>query len=934
LKYNGVGFSSLEVQFTGIYEDTKFWKNNLFDVPPGAQSKKFIGIMNYWLDQYVKDSPWANVALKVFMVLPNLILQKPSKNSKTRQHIQLMRERLELWELGEFDKIIRDCNAIQKKMVKSIKQDDCNFEKLFVRFMLLGKLNSAIRLLDSDSCKGVLPMTKTNLDLLIDKHPRGAPALKGTLLYGPLYDIPKSFYDNIDEIMIEKAIARTHGAAGPSNMDGHFFRQICSRRYREEGSVMKQNIAALARKLASEPVDPYKLEAFTTSRLIPLNKDPGVRPIGIGETLRRIVGKAISWHIKTEVTDAAGPLQVAAGLKSGAEAACHAMRQMFEEEGTDAIILVDATNAFNVMNRTVALHNVRIICPEAANYLINIYRLPTKMVIKDDHNSREIESQEGTTQGCNLGMIFYSLGMTPIVRTLHQLIQSLKLELRQCWLADDAAAAGTLESLKRWWEHIVHRGESYGYKVNESKTFLILKSQELLDRAKHIFGDTKIKFTLEGKRHLGACVGSVKFRDEYCSEKVANWCKELTKLCNIARSDPQVAYSAYVHSFQHKFTYFFRTIPEFEKYVKPLDDMITYCFLPTLFGSALTDTERELVALPTRMGGMGINILSTKAVRDFNTSSRVTASHVDKIKEQGIDAPTNNKECLDLVKSENEEMFKQSIEEVKRKLPLQVKRCVEMAAERGSSLPLKKQGFVLNRSEFMDALNLRYHRELRSLPTMCPCSQKFDITHALNCKKGGFVHMRHDNIRDFLIALLQKTQKDVQKEPPLQPMQSVQTEAGNTADEARLDIRARGFWRQGQNAYFDVRVTNPLSASSMNLPLSKVYDRHEKEKKRMYNHRIQTVEQGTFTPLVFSVLGNMGPECQVFIKNLCTKIAGKCNENYGDIMNWVRCKISFICLKACLMCLRGTRATYSKDNQYVSDDFGLDTNEASIRGSN
>ena len=66
--------------------------------------------------------------------------------------------------------------------------------------------------------------------------------------------------------------------------------------------------------------------------------------IGIGETLRRIVGKAISWQIKNEVTDAAGPLQVAAGLKSGAEAACHTMRQMFEEEGTAAIILVDATN--------------------------------------------------------------------------------------------------------------------------------------------------------------------------------------------------------------------------------------------------------------------------------------------------------------------------------------------------------------------------------------------------------------------------------------------------------------------------------------------------------------------------------------------------------------------------------------------------------------
>jgi hypothetical protein len=430
-------------------------------------------------------------------------------------------------------------------------------------------------------------------------------------------------------------------------------------------------------------------------------------------------------------------------------------------------------------------------------------------------------------------------------------------------------------------------------------------------------------------------VGSDKFRDEYCNKKVTKWCEELAKLCNIAKSAPQVAYSAYIHSFQHKFTYFFRTIPGFEKYVKPLDDLITYCFLPTLFGSALTDTERELVSLPTRMGGMGINILSTKAVRDFNSSLQVTANHVDKIKEQGQDAPKDNSDCIAVIKADNEKQRQELLGEVKRKLSIQTKRCVEMAAERGAShwmiaLPLKKQGFVLNRSEFMDSLNLRYHRELRGLPTVCPCSQKFDITHALNCKRGGFVYMRHDNIRDFLIALLQKTQKDVQREPPLQPLktETIPTGIGNTADEARLDIRARGFWRQGQNAYFDVRVTNPLSASAMKLPLSKVHDRHEKEKKRMYNHRVQTVEQGTFTPLVFSVMGTMGPECQIFIKNLCIKIAEKSKENYGDIMNWIRCKLSFICLRSCLMCLRGTRTT-NRDN-YISDDFALDTNEVNI----
>ena len=84
---------------------------------------------------------------------------------------------------------------------------------------------------------------------------------------------------------------------------------------------------------------------------------------------------------------------------------------------------------------------------------------------------------------------------------------------------------------------------------------------------------------------------------------------------------------------------------------------------------------------------MGINILSIRATRDFNTSSRVTANHVDKIKEQGTDAPYSNSDCIALIKTENEKIFiyQKKVEEIKRQIPLQVKRCLEMSGERGSS---------------------------------------------------------------------------------------------------------------------------------------------------------------------------------------------------------------------------------------------------------
>jgi ribonuclease HI len=91
--------------------------------------------------------------------------------------------------------------------------------------------------------------------------------------------------------------------------------------------------------------------------------NPGVRPIGIGEILRRLVGKLVVGHIRQDIIDAAGPLQTCAGLKAGIEASIHAMRRVYEEETTEGILLVDAENAFNNLNRQVALHNIKNYAP-------------------------------------------------------------------------------------------------------------------------------------------------------------------------------------------------------------------------------------------------------------------------------------------------------------------------------------------------------------------------------------------------------------------------------------------------------------------------------------------------------------------------------------------------------------------------------------------
>ena len=78
--------------------------------------------------------------------------------------------------------------------------------------------------------------------------------------------------------------------------------------------------------------------------MIPLdNNGIYIRPIGIGEVLRRIIGKTMTHVIKTDILQNSGSLQLYAGHTYGCEAAVHAMSDIFEEEGNDFPLLVDAS---------------------------------------------------------------------------------------------------------------------------------------------------------------------------------------------------------------------------------------------------------------------------------------------------------------------------------------------------------------------------------------------------------------------------------------------------------------------------------------------------------------------------------------------------------------------------------------------------------------
>jgi hypothetical protein len=170
--------------------------------------------------------------------------------------------------------------------------------------------------------------------------------------------------------------------------------------------------------------------------------------------------------------------------------------------------------------------------------------------------------------------------------------------------------------------------------------------------------------------------------------------------------------------------------------------------------------------------------------------------------------------------------------------------------------------------------------------------------------------MRHDTIRDILAAEMRDVLRDVAVEPTLTPLSGevILPASANREPDARADIRARGFWADQQSAYFDIRVFYPHAPSYLSRSLSGLCKSFEAEKKRQYGDRILHVENGTFTPLVFSSCGGMGQEATSAIKKLASMAADKRHESYSKVINLLRLRLQFALLRAALVCLRGTRS--------------------------
>ena len=910
------------------YGQTVHWIPNSFMVPSGSSGKKFIGELAKLYDAFASESSYESFAIKAAMTMPALLLQKPHSKSKTRDHISCLSRRLELWEKGNITELLKEGKMIQSHLRSSFgahpNDDSEKLARTFSKLMMEGRIRAALRLLRMNTHTGLLSLDevinndsgKTVQDVLEEKHPDAKPAHAETIMsQSGESDFHPVIFESITPEVIRKCALQTEGAAGPSGVDAMNWRRFCTA-FGEKSNDLCSAVARCARRLCTSYVDPASLMAYTACRLIPLNKCPGVRPIGIGEVVRRIIGKAIMRSAKQDLQAAVGSLQLCAGQDAGCEAAVHAMSNIFQEESTEAMIFVDASNAFNNLNRQATLLNVTTICPSLAPALINTYRNPSRLFV----GGKCLLSKEGTTQGDPLAMAMYAIGTKPLIDRLNGIS-------KQVWYADDSAAGSTVENIKRWWDELVEFGPLYGYYPNSSKTHILTKPDHV-QSVRDAFKTTDITISTDGKGYLGGALGSTAFIKHFMESKIESWVDEVKTLSNIAKSQPHAAYAAFTHGLYSKWNYVLRVIDleshSLSELLQPLETAIMSTFFSALTGqSPPGETIRKLLSLPTHLGGLSlVNPLDT-SIEQHRVSKLISAPLVNRVIDQNESLEgchLSQQRLKSAANSEKQSQRKEVARDLCTQLPEELQRCVELSQEKGASvwltaLPIENHGFALHKSAFRDALCLRYNWPLNNQPSQCSCGHSFSIDHALSCPTGGFPSIRHNEVRDITASLLSEVCHSVSIEPHLQPLsgETMPLRSANIDDNSRLDIAACGFWgSRFERAFFDVRVFNPCARSNRQASLLATYRRHEQEKKRQYDRRIREVEHSTFTPLVLSTTGGMGRAATTFYKRLAAMLSEKRDVPYSKMIGWIRCRMSFSLLRASVMSIRGTRSSATR----------------------
>jgi hypothetical protein len=245
-----------------------------------------------------------------------------------------------------------------------------------------------------------------------------------------------------------------------------------------------------------------------------------------------------------------------------------------------------------------------------------------------------------------------------------------------------------------------------------------------------------------------------------------------------------------------------------------------------------------------------------------------------------------------------------------------------------SVIPDRLNGNSLSAKEFRDNLWLRYNLLPLDMQQLCNgCGAPMTVEHALCCKVGGLVHIRHENVADewhhlcgcaltfgrverksqFYSCVSHQQRLDALSNAPSREEDTPTTLTDQTHPTGKHDdADAHGFCQHGHTAIFDVHITDTQSCSYWNKDYQKVLAQQEKEKKNQYLCPCLEMQKD-FTPLVYSVDGITGREAKNAEKHLAYHLSEKWHKPLPQMVHYVWIRMSIAMVHANSLLIRGTR---------------------------
>ena len=206
-----------------------------------------------------------------------------------------------------------------------------------------------------------------------------------------------------------------------------------------------------------------------------------------------------------------------------------------------------------------------------------------------------------------------------------------------------------------------------------------------------------------------------------------------------------------------------RTIENIGNFMLPLDKVIKQKLVLALFNDfQMSEELRSLIALPCTLGSMGIISPTEIANKEYVNSRKLTKKLTSLTIEQEHNYTVSEEEIKKIkskIQKKRKEKQQRTLSSLRDKMSCMEIRLDDIAQELGSTnwltvLPIKRLGFNLSKSDFWDAVRLRYGLPLKRLPSNYACSEPYKVQHAISCKKGGFVTLRYDELTLFYLGYL------------------------------------------------------------------------------------------------------------------------------------------------------------------------------------